>query len=101
MTTKILVNNLERKLFWFLVAFLGAALAWYMYSAILLTISVMARDSAVSMAHDVRAMTSEHEREYITLQNSVTLARAHELGFVEVRVKFTPETPQKLSLVTL
>lgn len=89
MTTKILVNNIERKLFWILAGFLGVAMSWYLYSAISLVTSVVARDRAVSAVREKTASASELEREYISLQNSVTFARARELGFDEVRAKFT------------
>lgn len=99
MTTKILVNNLERKLFWLLAGFLGVAILLYSYSAISLVTSVVARDHTISAAREKMAVASELEREYIVLQNSVTFARARELGFNEVRAKFTQESSNKFSLV--
>lgn len=98
MTTKILVNNLERKLFWILAGFLGVAMSWYLYSAISLVTSVVARDHAVSSAREKMAAASDLEREYISLQNSVTFARARELGFDEAHAKFTSGSP-RFSLV--
>lgn len=94
MTTKILVNNIERKLFWLLAGFLGIAVSWYLYSAISLVTSVVARDHAVSAAREKMASASELEREYVSLQNSVTFTRAQELGFDEVHAKFTSESPR-------
>lgn len=101
MTTKILVNNIERKLFWILAGFLGAVSLWYLYSTTSLVVSVVARDHAVSATHEKTASTSELEREYVSLQNSVTFTRARELGLDEVRAKFTSElSPRAISLVT-
>lgn len=100
MTTKILVNNIERKLFWLLAGFLVVIILLYSYSAISLVTSVVARDHAVSAAREKTASASELESEYVSLQNSVTLARAREFGFDEVRAKFTQESSRTLSLIT-
>jgi len=99
MTTKILVNNIERKLFWLLAGFLGVAVLLYFYSVVSLTTSVVARDRAVSSAREKVASASGLEREYILLQNSITFTRAQELGFNEVHAKFTSESQNKFSLM--
>ena len=107
MTTKTLdLNNIERKLFWILTASLGLCLALYLYSVLSLTVSVVERDRMSRTLHEMATTAGDLEQEYITLQNKITLAYAHELGFVEVVAKFTsspnataPEvTPAKLSM---
>lgn len=88
MTTKIFVNNLERKLFFLLAGFLGVALAVYFSAMISLTISAVSRDRLLGRMREDHAMVSAQEQEYIRLQNDITLERARELGFTEVSMKF-------------
>lgn len=98
MTTNIFVNNIERKLFWILAGFLGVVAAFYLYSILSLTMSVVAHDRLVSRIHEISTEASAQEKEYVFLQNSITRARAQELGFAEIEVKFAEErTPNKLS----
>lgn len=99
MTTKILVNNLERKLFWILAGFLGITLSLYVYFVVSLTLSGVARDRAISLSREKTIQANALEQEYIQLQNSVTLARAEELGFKEVTVRFAGGAGNKFSLV--
>ena len=91
MTTNIFVNNIERKLFWILAGFLGAVAAFYLFSILSLTLSVVAHDRLTVRAREVSAESSLKEGEYILLQNSITRARAGELGFKETDVKFAEE----------
>lgn len=97
MTTKIFVNNLERKLFFLLAGFLGVAVFLYFYSVISLTLSAVARDRTLALVRERGVVVSAKEREYIQLQNGMTRERAQELGFAEVSVKFAGETVDKLS----
>lgn len=90
MTTQILdLNNIERKLFWILSVSLGMALSLYLYSAFSLMGSVVARDKMSSLSYTASVSSGSLEQEYIVLKNSITLARAEELGFNEIPVKFT------------
>ena len=89
MTTQILdLNNIERKLFWILTGSLGVVLAIYFYASFSLMGSVVARDRISSLSHNMSISSVELEQEYLGLKNSITLARARELGFSEVPVKF-------------
>lgn len=98
MTTNIFVNNIERKLFWILVGFLGVAAALYLFSVLSLTLSVVAHDRLVARVREVSTAASLEEGEYVLLQNSITRTRAEELGFMEADVKFAEENkPGKLS----
>lgn len=97
MTTKILVNNLERKLFFLLAGFLGIAIFLYFYSVIALTLSAVARDRTLALVRERGVVASATEREYIQLQNGMTRERAQALGFNEVSVKFTQGNTDKLS----
>lgn len=90
MTTKIFVNNLDRKLFFLLAGFLSVAIAVYLSAMISLTVSAVSRDRLLALARAEHAAVSAEEREYVRLQNDITLARARELGFAEVSVKFIP-----------
>ena len=98
MTTKILVNNLERKLFWLLVGFLGVSLFLYFYFVISLTIAGVSRDRIVSLTREETARASMLEQEYMQFQNSITLERAEDLGFKEVKAKFSRTINDKFSL---
>ncbi|OHA78953.1 MAG: hypothetical protein A3B07_01505 [Candidatus Yonathbacteria bacterium RIFCSPLOWO2_01_FULL_43_27] len=98
MTTKILVNNLERKLFWLLVGFLGLSFFLYFYFVISLTVAGVERDRVVSQMREMTTQASMLEQEYMHLQNSVTLAHASDLGFKEVTAKFSHTTHDKFSL---
>ena len=98
MTTKILVNNLERKLFWLLAGFLGVSLFLYFYFVISLTVAGVTRDRVVSLSREKTAQASMLEQEYMHLQNSVTLEHARNLGFKEVTAKFSHTTNDKFSL---
>lgn len=98
MTTKILVNNLERKLFWLLVGFLGLSLFLYFYFVISLTVAGVTRDRVVSLTREKTTQASMLEQEYMRLQNSVTLEHASDLGFKEVTAKFSRTTHDKFSL---
>jgi len=98
MTTKILVNNLERKLFWLLAGFLGLSFFLYFYFVISLTVAGVTRDRVVSLSREITTQTSILEQEYMQLQNSVTLEHASDLGFKEVKAKFTHTTNDKFSL---
>lgn len=98
MTTKILVDNLERKLFWLFVGLLGVSLFLYFYFVISLTVAGVTRDRVVSLTRERSAQASILEQEYMQLQNSVTLEYASELGFTEVRAKFSHTAHDKFSL---
>ncbi|MBI3634007.1 MAG: hypothetical protein HY228_00085 [Candidatus Yonathbacteria bacterium] len=93
MITKILdLDNIERKLFWILSGCLGIVLTIYLYSAFSLMGSVVSRDQISSSFREVSVTGGALEQEYITLKNSITLARAQELGFEEFPVKFSSVT---------
>lgn len=99
MTTKVLdFNNIERKLFWILAGALAVCLAFYLYSVLSLTVNVVERDRALGMARTLATEAGDLESEYLTRQNAITLAAAHDLGFKEVSAKFTGDTAPKLSL---
>lgn len=98
MTTKILVDNLERKLFWLFAGLLGVSLFLYFYFVISLTVAGVTRDRVVSLAREKTAEASILEQEYMNLQNSVTLEHASDLGFKEVTAKFSRTSPDKFSL---
>ena len=89
MTTKVLdLNNIERKLFWALSGLLVGLVACYLYAVLSLTIAGVERDHMSSASRDLATQTGDLEGEYMNIQNSVTLARAQELGFHEVSAKF-------------
>lgn len=97
MTTKFLVNNLERKLFFLLAGFLGVAIFLYFYSVIVLTLSAVVRDRTLALVRERGVAVSAKEREYIQLQNGMTRERAEGLGFKEVSVRFTQGNIDKIS----
>lgn len=99
MTTNIFINNIERKLFWILAGFLGVAAAFYLFSILSLTMSVVAHDRLTVYIREVSAEVSLKEGEYVLLQNGITRVRAQELGFKEADVKFAgEETMGRISL---
>ena len=90
MTTKTLdLNDIERKIFWGLVAGITLVVSFYLYSVLSLTIAGVDRDHFSRSAHDLSMKIGDLESEYLTRSNSVTLARAEALGFHEVSAKFT------------
>ena len=97
MTTKTLeFNNIERMIFWILATALGVSIAFYLYSVISMTVSVVGRDKVLSEARIVSSVAGELEQEYMSLQNGMTLAHAEKLGFKEVSAKFATEASPKL-----
>ncbi len=105
MTTKILdLNNIERKLFWAFSAFFVGLLAFYLYSALSLTIAGVERDQMSHSSRTLALQASDLEGEYMGIQNSVTILNAEKLGFSEVVAKFSSSPKEgassaKLSLV--
>lgn len=99
MITKTLdLNNIERKVFWILVSFIGVAVAFYTYSVLLLTIAGVDRDYLSRTAHEINTKVGNLEEEYLIQSNSITFARAEYLGFHEVSVKFADVSQSKISL---
>lgn len=99
MITKTLdFNNIERKIFWILTALLSLALAFCLYSALSLTIAGVDRDYMSRSAHTLATKAGDLEAEYLAQSNSITLARAEELGFHEVNAKFANATPAPIVL---
>lgn len=89
MTTKTLdLNNIERKIFWVLVALIGIVIAFYLYSVATLTIAVVDRNNINQASNELTNISSALESEYLTYANSITLAYAQELGFKEVKAMF-------------
>lgn len=90
MTTKTLdLNDIERKLFWIFASLIGFCLAVYLYSVLSLTVAGVERDQMSRTSHDLASQIGDLESEYMKIQNSITLARAKEIGFHEVTAKFT------------
>lgn len=99
MITKTLdFNNLEKKLFWGLVACIGVAVTFYLYSALSLTVAGVERDRLSRQAHSLATKAGDLEAEYLMASNSITLAHAKELGFHEVDAKFATVGTVKLSM---
>ena len=98
MTTEVLnLYNIERKAFWILASLLGVSILFYFYSIFTMTIAVVERDRTVAAMRTLASSAGDLEQEYMSLQNGVTLARAHELGFQEISAKFTGDvTSDKL-----
>lgn len=93
MTTKTLdFNDIERKIFWTLTALLSVALAFYLYSALSLTIAGVDRDYLSRSAHALATKVGDLEAQYLTQSNTITLSHAEELGFHEVNAKFAGVT---------
>ena len=90
MTTKTLdLDNIERKLFWIFSAVFVGLLAFYLYAVISLTVAGVERSHLTLAAQALASQGGDLEREYMNIQNGVTLARAQELGFHEVTATFT------------
>ncbi|OHA80209.1 MAG: hypothetical protein A2747_01140 [Candidatus Yonathbacteria bacterium RIFCSPHIGHO2_01_FULL_44_41] len=99
MTTKTLdLNNIERKIFWALLALLGIVSAFYLYSVLSLTLAVVDRNDMNRRAHEIANSAGILEAEYLAQANSVTLAYAQNLGFREVNAKFTGDNGARLSV---
>lgn len=89
MTTEVLnLYNIERKVFWILASLLGAAIVFYFYSIVTMTIAGVERDRTVASMRTLASTSGDLEQEYMSLQNGITLAHAQELGFQEVSPKF-------------
>lgn len=94
MTTQILdLNNIERKLFWSLLGCLGVVVIIYLYSAFSLMNSVVVHNRASVSSREISVTSGNLEQEYLSLKNSITLARAKELGFKDVPIRFYTDTP--------
>ena len=99
MTTKTLdLNNIERKIFWIMIALLGLIAAFYLYSVATLTVAVVDRNNMNRTAHELANTAGALEAEYITQANSITLAYAQNLGFHEVNAKFTGDVGTKITM---
>lgn len=89
MITKTLdLNNIERKIFWVLASLVCVTIGFYLYSALALTVAGVDRDRLSRRTHALAIDAGDLEAEYLAQSNSVTLARAQELGFHEVNAKF-------------
>lgn len=89
MITKTLdLNNIERKIFWVLASLVCLTIGFYLYSALALTVAGVDRDRLSRRVHALATDAGDLEAEYLAQSNSVTLARAQELGFREVNAKF-------------
>ncbi len=89
MTTQILdLNNIERKLFWSLLGCLGVVVIIYLYSAFSLMNSVVVHNRVSVSSREISATSGNLEQEYLSLKNSITPARAKELGFKDVPIRF-------------
>ena len=90
MTTKTLdLNNIERKFFWVLSTAIMVVMAFYLYSALVITLAGVDRSTMNRTAHELGVTSGALETEYLSLANGVTLAYAKGLGFHEVNAKFT------------
>lgn len=99
MTTKVLdLNNIERKLFWALSSLLFGFVVLYLYSVLSLTVAGVERDQMTRAARVLASEVGDLEAEYMGLQNSITLARAEELGFQEVAPKFAGNADRGVKL---
>jgi hypothetical protein len=102
MTTKTLdLDNIERKLFWTFSAVFVGLLAFYLYAVISLTVAGVERGHLTLAAQALASQVGDLEREYMNIQNGVTLARAQELGFHEVIPKFTGSPADNSSIAKL
>lgn len=92
MITKTLdFNNIERKFFWILSSVIVVAVAFYLYSALSLTIAVVDREQVNRTAQEISNHVSVLEQEYLLEANKVTLEYAKSLGFRDVAVKFAKD----------
>lgn len=100
MTTKTLaLNNIERKIFWMLSTALTVVLAFYLYSALVITLAGVDRNTMNRTARELAVKSGALETEYLAQANSVTLAYAKNLGFHEVNAKFAgSDTGTKVAL---
>ena len=77
------INNLDVKLFWLFVAtaaFLATAYVCLINNTIM---NVVARKQAYESINTLNAELAVLEGRYVAAANSLTLAKAHELGFVD------------------
>lgn len=99
MTTQTLdLYNIERKVFWALVALLCGFVMFYLYSVSALSFAVVERNTMNQKAHELANTAGRLEGEYLSQTNAITLAYAQKLGFEEVNAKFAGDTGVKLSL---
>jgi len=90
MTTKTLdLNNIERKIFWVLSTALAVVLAFYLYSALVITLAGVDRNNMSRTVQELASQAGSLEAEYLAEMNRVTLTYAQNLGFHEVNAKFT------------
>jgi len=92
------LNNIERKIFWVLASALCAAVGFYMYSALVITVVGVDRENLFRAAHDLANKTGMLEAEYLAQSNAVTLSHAQELGFHEINAKFADVGSIKFSM---
>lgn len=74
---------LQKKIFVYSAALLGLLIASYLYMVGSITFDVVARKSAESDLRTVRASVGELELEYLSLNNTIDMAYAKDLGFKE------------------
>lgn len=98
MTTQTLdLNNIERKIFWSLASLLGITLGFYLYSVASLTVAVVDRNQMNAAARDLATKVASTEQEYLAQSNSITLAYAQSIGFLEVPAKFASASVGSIS----
>ena len=85
MTEKILQLNREKNIFWTLVVMLFVFAIFYMYSINVTIRNVVARQNLENKVAELTLSIGNHEFQYITLRNTVTLPLAYSLGFKDVK----------------
>jgi hypothetical protein len=86
---KSLVNQFEvhdRRIFWVVASLLGCAIFSYLYFLGASISSVILRKHTEIEISASMSRISELETTYVELDKAITLARAHEDGFVDVAV---------------
>ena len=96
---KMNINQLEKKIFWFLAGVIGISSMLYVYLVNQTILNIVMRENVESEMVDLESKISELEFEYITLKNDINIDYAYSIGFVDVeKVKFAS---RKLSTQSL
>ena len=86
---KLNINNLKKKLFWFLTVSLFFSIIFYTYLVNQTVLNIVERENIQDEITTLNSKISELEFRYIALKNNINLEYAHSLGFVNVKnVKF-------------
>ena len=80
-------QDLEKKLFWSLIAMLVLMLVMYVFFVNATVMNIVGRQTAERAASSVNSHISDLESQYLALASGITPEYAHSIGFAETKTE--------------